>query len=398
LQDRGGGAIAAREADHTRGRTRLRVTALAVLSLAGGLAAGLLLAEVAVRVAGMDLPLLRRSLERMVVDLSTARPSADPVVCYELLPGSSAVYPAVHPTCGIGSGTYRVSVGPLGERAPAHDAAKPPGVFRIAVVGASSTYGACVDDGQTMPAALERVLNRLAAEAGEEAPRFEVLNVSAGAWQVAQMARTARRLLAERQPDLLVLQDREDLRRAFLGTPEALAAIDVAALSDDPLTLEENFPSVVLPAAAHRWLFRVSALYRAVVGAVRARWPSWRDQEARGHAAGRVRNDRELRELAALASAAGVRVHVFGPPVEGRQGGGPGRVMPLLARWRIEGLPGVTGSTLSVASADPAATRSHPPPWALEEWAEDLADDLRVLGLVPLPPPAASVQAPDPGS
>ncbi|HOU53382.1 MAG TPA: hypothetical protein PLQ97_05580 [Myxococcota bacterium] len=382
----------------SEGRALSRKVPLGVLLAIASLGIALGVVEGVVRATGRDRFWIRRALEYQVVDLGNVRVALDPFLHYELAPGTHAILPrSPGSDCGdpVG-GTYEVTIGPLGEREPSHPERKEPGVFRIVVVGASSTYGSCVSDRETLPAALERVLNRETRE--PSSPRFEVLNFAVGDWQISQMARKARQVLAARQADLVLVQDRVHRRRAFLGTPESVASIGPDLFLEDAEAFRENFPPVLLPETLHRAAFRYSALYRAIVGLVRSRWPDWAGQEQQGAEASRETNRRELQRLAEEARAAGVPVHVFEPPTPTPDGrGGSGRVIPP-RNPDLEGIPGVTASRLVVEGLDPVLFRAHPPPWVLERWAEDLADDLRMLGLVPVADPGlgAAVSG-DPG-
>jgi len=342
--------------------------------------------EGVVRATGRDRFWIRQALEYQVVDLGNVRVASDPFLHYELDPGTRKVYPRGSGDCGDpGGGTYEVSIGPLGEREPSRPRRKEPGVFRIVVVGASSTYGSCVSDRDTMPAALERILNR--GSRGPSSPRFEVLNFAVGDWQISQMSRKARQVLADRQADLVLVQHRVHRRRAFLGTPESVSAIGPDLFLDDPDAFRENFPAVLLPEVLHRGAFRFSAFYRAMTGMIRSRWPRWAGQEDRGFEAGRRTNRQELARLAEEARAAGVPIHVFELPTPDPEGrGGRGRVFPARDR-DVDDVSGVTASRLAVEGTDPVLFLSHPPSWVLERWAEDLADDLRLLRPVPVPDP-----------
>ena len=348
--------------------------------------ATLSLGEMEVRWTGLDLRMLRSGLKYNTMDLPSYRRSDDPFLRYELAPGTANRYEAYRVDGHFDHRTYGVTVGPFGEREPSHPLEKGPGVFRIALFGASSSYGSGVSDDETLPAALERRLNRMARDSGEPGlPTFEVLNFAAGAYQESQMARRACRVLDQRRPDLVLVQANVQERRAFLGSQEAIEAIDLPTLLDDPDSVQENFPAPWVPEAVHQVLLRASGLYRVWIGLVRSRCPSCDHVDRRGHAAGRRLNRREMERLAEEAGRRHVPVHVFGiplPTTETRTG--RGSLAPLLDQQKHAGLPGVTANQLVVSGADPVATRVHPPAWALEEWAADLADDLCLLKKVPL--------------
>ena len=363
--------------------------------------ATLTLGELEVRWTDLDLRMLRRGLKFNTMDLASYRRSADPFLRYELAPGTAHHYETFRVDGWQDHRTYAVTVGPFGEREPSHPLEKGPGVFRIALFGASSSYGSGVSDDETLPAALERSLNRMARETGQAGlPTFEVLNFAAGAYQASQMARLACRILDERLPDLVVVQANVEERRAFLGSDDAMQAIDLPTLIDDPDTLQENFPAPWIPEGIHRALIRHSGLYRVWIGLVRSRCPACDNVERRGHLAGRKSNRRELERLAAEAERRHIPVHVFGIPLA-RFGDRASlrNLTPLFDPEPFAGLPGVTSAQLVVPGADPTAIRAHPPAWALDAWANDLADDLALLALVPLPPgrePPSTRQDPAP--
>lgn len=138
-------------------------------------------------------------------DLSVHRESDDPKLLIELTPGARDVYERP------GQARRVVSINRLGLRGPDRDAAKPPGVFRVLVLGSSTTFGASVGDDETLAAQMERRLN--AAGSG----RYEVWNGGVNSYGPAQMAALGDRLLARgASPDLIVFQLFLTGPRAFL--------------------------------------------------------------------------------------------------------------------------------------------------------------------------------------
>lgn len=129
-------------------RRRLVRVSLALLSTA----LSLLLVEVAVRALRIDDATLGRALYYQGADLSAHVATRD-FLHYRLRPNSAFV----HDDPGA---RYAVHIGAHGARLPDHAELKAPGALRVLCVGGSTTYGANVDDAQTMPARLESELAR----------------------------------------------------------------------------------------------------------------------------------------------------------------------------------------------------------------------------------------------
>jgi lysophospholipase L1-like esterase len=103
----------------------------------------------------------------------------------------TAIYPSRPPT-------WVVRTNPQGFRSPSFDAVKRPGVFRIACVGDSSTFGQNVNDADAYPQVLQRLLD-------ERAPgRFEVLNLGVPGYSSRQGLELLRRDVLGWQPDLVI--------------------------------------------------------------------------------------------------------------------------------------------------------------------------------------------------
>ena len=154
-----------------------------------------LLLEGAVRLSGIDRRLLERALYYQLADPPVHRVSADSFLHYELRPGSRLQH-CEERDCAM------VTSNAAGARGPERDVARTPGTFRVLFFGGSTTYGANVGDDQTMPAALERILNR-------DAPsglHTEVWNFGTSAYTLAQAAWLARHKLDTLRPDLVLVQ------------------------------------------------------------------------------------------------------------------------------------------------------------------------------------------------
>ena len=78
---------------------------------------------------------------------------------------------------------------------------KPPGTFRIAVVGDSFTYGEKLQNDDTLPKRLERFLNLNSAQ-----PKIEVMNFGVPGYSTRNEVRLARQAIASWDVDLVLLQ------------------------------------------------------------------------------------------------------------------------------------------------------------------------------------------------
>lgn len=234
-----------------------------VFMAAVGCAVFLAGSEILTRAFAVDALVMRPLLYYQSADLEAHRPSEDPDRLYELRPGVRVVFDtddrAVSPTPNPAPRPYRtVTVNSLGFRGDERPAAKPKGTFRIVCLGSSNTYGALVNDSETYPAALERLLNARGKR------RYEVWNAGVSAYTLRQIAGAGKEILRRYDPDLLIVQHFNMGRRAFLFGRPVLGFFD-----RDPGLYEENF--AVLPWRATRWgtaLLRHWRFYRAVVAAV----------------------------------------------------------------------------------------------------------------------------------
>ena len=160
------------------------------------------LAEVLIRATDVDWRYARRLLYYQNVNLPSMSLDPDPAVRYRLKPGVE--------NYGAKDLAYRVEINSLGYRGPERPAAKPPGVFRILVVGGSNVYGSGLSNEQTWPLQLERRLN------GTRRRRFEAWNAGAPAYVARQMMIVAEEALRTIDPDLIVIALSNTGRPAFL--------------------------------------------------------------------------------------------------------------------------------------------------------------------------------------
>lgn len=183
-------------------------TALARLSLAAaGLLAGLAGAEWLVRAFGPDVTVVFRG---------SVQPSANAILAYELRPGGR-------------DGTRRISS--AGLRDAEVDRAKPPGTFRIALVGDSIAYGSGGRREQGLADQLEALL---AARSKPDAPRAEVLNLGVPGYNATQGVERLRGLGLSFEPDLLVWAYALNDPQAFSIEAEALRAMRSESEPADP--------------------------------------------------------------------------------------------------------------------------------------------------------------------
>lgn len=197
--------------------------------------------EAAVRLTGLERRLLAPLLYYQHDQIALHRPSKDPARIFELRPGTRTA----------GETTYTVNS--LGFRDRERTPAKPAGVKRIVFLGGSTTFGAGVNDNETYPARLQRLLDR------RSPGRFEVWNAGVCAYVLSQEIALAEEIIERYAPDLLVFQYLNQGRRAFL-----LEQDPRPYLRHDPALYLENlrfFP----PGRPARRLFRHSAFWRAAV-------------------------------------------------------------------------------------------------------------------------------------
>jgi hypothetical protein len=303
--------------------------------------------EALVRFSGLDAGLLAPLLYYQDADLPVHRLSADGALHYELAPGASAVF----------AGGRKVTVNTLGFRGPERPAAKAPGVKRVLFLGGSNTYGGAVDDADTYPAILERLLN------SRGGGRYEVWNGGVCGYVPSQKIAAAEKFIAAYSPDLVVMQLHNGGRRPFLSGQTFLKFFTA-----DRDLFREN-----LPYAWPRQLdfLRHLALARALAGGVNRlelrrdpdplRWNRIREME------------REHRQaLAAFHGRHSGRVPVaFLVPPGDPPGQGP------------DGAPEIALSGRLPPGSPPEFLKIHPPPHVYAWYAEVIAQELRKAGLLP---------------
>ncbi len=332
-------------------RRRLVRVSLALFSTA----LSLLLIEVVVRALRIDDAALGRALYYQGADLSVHVATRD-FLHYRLRPNSAFV----HDDAGA---RYAVHVGAHGARLPDHAELKTPGALRVLCVGGSTTYGANVDDAQTMPAQLEAALSRRLRRPAE------VWNYGTSGYTLAQAARLARERAEILRADVIVVQMYNRGRRPFLQPPRGEALDVEAAFAADPRLWEENFPAALSAPlswceARHQRALRWSALYRVLAALKRLR--AGKDLSVPGDALSRV----EAGQLLTWASARGVTVLFVAIPAMG------GHVTPENV---AEALPSAQLLDLHQEGREAAFYLVHPPAAHLRDFATQIAARLATL-------------------
>jgi hypothetical protein len=346
-----------------------------VPAFVGGLVAAAVAAEGGARLLDLDVRMVRPLLFYLCSDLEVHAWVDDPDRVYGPRPGARHSYPA--PGGEEGAPDREVGVNALGFRDPERTRAKPAGTVRIVAVGCSNTYGARVSDGDTWPALLERALNERGGPI-----RYEVWNAGVPGYQLSQEVAWARRIVADFDPDALVIQTDTIDRRPFLGTrtpgdggPACSASIaDLAPrFRSRPGLFLENLHDV--PFADRPWglwLFDSSAVWRAAVAA-------WNRFHPGAAFSPPIVRERTAAELQALVDGHAARVRIF--LLED-----PNSHPPGIARDRV-GTLRVVDPARPPPTPDPAYFEIHPPAYVYRWYAERLRDELERVGAYRRPGP-----------
>ena len=332
-------------------RRRLVRVSLALLSTA----LSMLLLEVALRALRIDDATLGRALYYQGADLSVHVATKD-FLHYRLRPNSVFV----HDDEGA---RYAVHIGAHGARLPDHAELATPGALRVLCVGGSTTYGANIDDAQTIPAQLETELARQLRRP------VEVWNYGTSGYTLAQAAWLARERAERLRPDAIVVQMYNRGRRPFLLPPRGETFDVAAAFAADPRLWEENFPAALSAPLSwgetrHQQALRWSALYRVLTGLKRLR--VGKDLSVPGDTLSRV----EAGRLLSWASGRGVTVLFVAIPAMG------GHVTPENV---AEALPSAQLLDLHQEGREAAFYLVHPPAAHLRDFAAQIAARLMTL-------------------
>lgn len=144
-----------------------------------GIAVALTFGEIAIR-------LLNLGPDLNVVYKHNYRLSSNPVLQYELVPGSQ-------------DGAHHISAAGLRDRE--YPTQKPPGTFRILIIGDSIVYGYGVKQDEALSAQLE---NLLATYWQNQETRFEVLNLGVTGYSIEQVVENLRVRGLQFDPDLIL--------------------------------------------------------------------------------------------------------------------------------------------------------------------------------------------------
>jgi len=315
-------------------------------------------------------------------DRDVHRVSETPGVFYELAPGTktkslqgfdehSPVPADLAPGDLDESGgrPYSVSISAHGTRGPTYPEPKAEGVFRVHFFGASTLYGAGMNDNETMAAYLQDALEDLA---GPE-QSIEVWNYGTSAYVLTQMALLAQRELEDHDPDLILLLHTNVGRRPFLQYSDAsFYREQMAAI---PGLLRENF---LLGCRDWDWDWTAPMAWSHAYQAVVLAWI--RDKMAECPPKSEETQFRLLPELVELAQSKGVSIQFVagaGEPAQSRESVYP--TLPDALFW-----------SLQLMEREPVFYDLHPSPRILKEHAGRLAGELAKRGLVPVSksPPA----------
>ena len=176
------------KAESPRGRTN--DTLLNIALLVGVILVCCLLSELALRIAfsrSMDF-----SMEMWKYATQLKQPAADPQLSFSHAPNRSAFLMGVP-----------VSINSHGLRDREYPVAKPPDVYRIVMLGDSTTLGWGVPAEQTIAKILERELNKVQVLGYS---RFEVLNAGIGNYNTVQEVTHYLTFDRAFNPDLVILQ------------------------------------------------------------------------------------------------------------------------------------------------------------------------------------------------
>jgi len=303
----------------------VRTAALRLLLVLAGLGLPVLLAELAVR--GLE---IGPRIEPIAAGMF--RTSSDLALRYELRPGAPDMDGAI-------------SAAGLRERDLPQ--AKPPGTFRIAVIGDSVAFGLTLPARQAFPRRLEQRLAELAAVGaggGAGAPRIEVLNFGVPGYNISQVAALLRTRVLDFEPDLVlyayVLNDpldysfelevlerageqrqsaRSGLERWLLGSRlYRLARFVVFAPSQgaEPALQPAGGQRIIDPAFAARRAGRLEPFFRGL----------------HVDEPGLSRLAKGLRELAQLSQARGLPLRVVIFPIFSKESGALGELADVHAR------------------------------------------------------------------
>ena len=181
------------------------------LLIMGGFVFAVLSGELFVRAFNTDFLLIKKILYIQLHRPTIHKVSADARRLYELGPDTVLVNDGcIHPK-ETKYKTHDVTVNKLGFRGREYPRFKKKGICRIIVFGGSNTFGPAVSDEDTYPAQMQKIFD-------EKYPgKVEVWNAGISGYVMSQDAAYAESAVKEFDPDLLIFQDTNLGRRAFLA-------------------------------------------------------------------------------------------------------------------------------------------------------------------------------------
>ncbi len=223
--------------------------------------------EIGIRLTDLDIRFLRFTLYYSSADSDVYRPSKNPNLLYELIPGAfSSSIEGMHPK-ERPDYVKTVTVNEWGYRYSPWGLEKPPGVFRIVIFGGSNTYGYSVSDEDTFSYQLFKKLEKSSPK------KFEVWNGGITASVLSQKVEFARRAAVELKPDLIIFKHfHNDGRRAFYSrktsVPDVSKLLKYDYFSENSELFIENIPFLFNDDPKleewHRSLVGLSATYRLI--------------------------------------------------------------------------------------------------------------------------------------
>jgi hypothetical protein len=226
-------------------------------------------------------------------------------------------------------------------------------------------YGANVDDSQTIPAQLQKLLT-------DDKQKIEVWNFGTSAYTLAQAAALAGSAAVRLKADLVIIQLFSNGRRAFLQS-SAGDEIDLRMwLELDSLLLSENFPAELslwpgISEDTHHDFLQTSAFYRTVSALLRKRRPNSISRP------GDELSSQMASQVWHWGRERGIPVVFVAIPASGGQ---------LRSADVFPGLPDGYLVDLYQSGREEPFYRVHPPSPYLEEYARVIASELAVRGLL----------------
>ena len=218
----------------------------------------LMLFETILFLTDLDLKMMKNQLYYQTQDIEVYKESENINRIYELKPNSSSTYNTWMHDLEKKYTNRTVTINSLGFRDIEREKIKPTGVYRIIIFGGSNTYGASVDDKDTYPRILEEKLNN------EYPGKFEVWNAGVCAYVPSQKVEYAKEIIKDYYPDMLIFQDFNKGRRAFLVDQNY-----ITFLKKNKELISENIPLFFIKSKIikkiHYFLIQNSRTYRFIL-------------------------------------------------------------------------------------------------------------------------------------